>query len=78
MIDFLTANWLWLAVPAVMVFMHLGGRGCGAHARHHRDRHTATDSTQSTHKHADPPREAAPTPQATEAPSGPRPTHRDQ
>lgn len=34
MIQFLTANWLWIAVLVFFVAMHLGGHGCGLHRRH--------------------------------------------
>ncbi len=37
MIDFLAANWLWIAAIALMLAMHRGGHGCGMHGRH--DRH---------------------------------------
>lgn len=43
MTEFLAANWLWLSVLGLMVLMHPGGFGCGAHGRRHR--HTASEAT---------------------------------
>ena len=40
MIDFLTANWIWIAFIVVMLVMHRHG-GCGMHGRHHHDDHDA-------------------------------------
>lgn len=37
MIEFLTANWLWIAVIVFFVAMHRGGHGCGMHGGHQRD-----------------------------------------
>ena len=34
MIEFLTANWLWIALGIAMVSMHRHG-GCGGHAHGH-------------------------------------------
>ena len=34
MIEFLTANWLWIAVIVFFVAMHRGGHGCGMHGRY--------------------------------------------
>jgi hypothetical protein len=33
-IEFLAANWLWIAAIVVMVLMHRGGHGCGMHGSH--------------------------------------------
>ena len=37
MIEFLAANWLWIAVVVFFVAMHRGGHGCGMHGHHHQD-----------------------------------------
>lgn len=34
MIDFLAANWLWIAAIVLMVVMHRSGHGCGMHGTH--------------------------------------------
>ena len=34
MIDFLSANWLWLLVLGFFIAMHAGGHGCGMHGSH--------------------------------------------
>lgn len=34
MIDFLLANWLWIALIGAFVAMHRGGHGCGMHGSH--------------------------------------------
>lgn len=31
MLDWITANWLWLAFGGLFVWMHTGGHGCGGH-----------------------------------------------
>lgn len=50
MIDFLAANWLWIAAIVFFVGMHRGGHGCGMHrsdGQHDRDSdHTADDGEQ--------------------------------
>ena len=33
MVEFITANWLWIALIVGMVLMHRGG-GCGSHGSH--------------------------------------------
>jgi hypothetical protein len=33
-IDFLAANWVWIAVIVLFVAMHRGGHGCGMHGSH--------------------------------------------
>lgn len=35
MIEFLAANWLWIAAIVFMVLMHRGGHGCGVHGGRH-------------------------------------------
>lgn len=40
MIEFLAANWPWLAALAFFVAMHRGGRGCGMHGGHSDRDHT--------------------------------------
>lgn len=53
MIDFLAANWLWIALIVFFVAMHRGGHGCGMHGGHggHAGR---TDQTgQTGHQHTD-------------------------
>lgn len=42
-IEFLTANWLVIAVIVFFVAMHRRGHGCGAHG-HHRSRESGTQS----------------------------------
>ena len=39
MIDFLSANWLWLLVLGLFIAMHAGGHGCGMHGGHHHRSH---------------------------------------
>lgn len=39
MIDFLTANWLWIVLIGAFVLMHTRGGGCGMHGGHHRGGH---------------------------------------
>ena len=34
MIEFLAANWLWIAAIAFFVAMHRSGHGCGMHGSH--------------------------------------------
>lgn len=34
MIDFITANWILIALVALFVAMHRRGHGCGMHGRH--------------------------------------------
>jgi hypothetical protein len=43
MIQFLTANWLWIAAIVLLVAMHRSGHGCGMHGSHgdKRDDHQA-------------------------------------
>lgn len=40
MIEFLAANWLWIAAIVFLVAMHRSGHGCGMHGGHH---HQGTD-----------------------------------
>jgi hypothetical protein len=43
-IEFLTANWLWIAFVVFFVAMHRGGHGCGMHGHHqHQSRETDTE-----------------------------------
>lgn len=50
MIEFLAANWLWIAALVFVVLMHRGGHGCGMHGGHghqhdhHRDERDDTAS----------------------------------
>lgn len=44
MIEFLIANWLWIAFLAVFVAMHRTGHGCGTHGGH-RGRHASPGKT---------------------------------
>jgi len=37
MIEFLTANWLWIVLVGAMLAMHRGG--CGSHGSHGRGTH---------------------------------------
>jgi len=34
MLDFLAANWLWIAIGAGFVWLHTRGGGCGMHGSH--------------------------------------------
>ena len=34
MIEFLTANWLWIVLVGAFVWMHTRGGGCGSHGSH--------------------------------------------
>lgn len=34
MIQFLAANWPWIAVIVFFVILHRGGHGCGTHGTH--------------------------------------------
>lgn len=43
MIDFLTANWIWIAALALLIAMHRGGHGCGMHGSHSGHNHQHTD-----------------------------------
>jgi hypothetical protein len=68
MIDFLAANWLWLAAFALMVFMHLGGHGCGAHGR--RSHRAADDAAHHVPGQAESPPQTDPrTPENADTPS---------
>lgn len=52
MIDFLTANWLWIALIALVVAMHRGG-GCGSHGNHGgHGRHDQRDAGPGRDEHA--------------------------
>jgi len=54
MIDFLAANWLWIAAVVFFVAMHRRGHGCGMHSHHHEgtDRSADDDRTAtSAHRH---------------------------
>ena len=42
MIDFLSANWVWIALVVAMLAMHRGG-GCGSHGGHGHDKHDQRD-----------------------------------
>ena len=47
MIEFLSANWLWLVFIGFFVAMHAGGHGCGMHGHgghggHHEHRREPT------------------------------------
>ncbi len=45
MIEFFTANWLWIAFIAAVVVMHRSGHGCGMHGGHHHSgTHSRTES----------------------------------
>jgi hypothetical protein len=33
-IEFLAANWVWIAAIALFIAMHRGGHGCGGHGQH--------------------------------------------
>lgn len=43
MIDFLAANWVWIAALALLIAMHRGGHGCGMHGSHSSHNHQPTD-----------------------------------
>lgn len=47
MIEFLAANWLWIAAIGFFLAMHRSGHGCGMHGGHGGHRHT--DSEHSDH-----------------------------
>ena len=53
MIDFLAANWPWIAVIGVFVAMHRGGHGCGMHAGHGGHAGHADKSSETGHSHTD-------------------------
>jgi hypothetical protein len=38
MIEFLTANWVWIVLVVALFVMHRGG-GCGGHASHNHKAH---------------------------------------
>jgi len=46
MIEFLAANWLWIVIAGVFVWMHTRRGGCGMHGGHgdhaHQDAFTTT------------------------------------
>ena len=46
-IEFLAANWLWIAVIMFFVAMHRGGHGCGMHGSH------GGHASQPGHQHTD-------------------------
>lgn len=45
MIEFLAANWLWIAAIGLFVAMHRGGHGCGTHGGHGGHQHTDHEQT---------------------------------
>jgi hypothetical protein len=47
MINFLTANWLWIVFVVAMLAMHRHG-GCGMHGHHHKN---GSDPTEPIHAH---------------------------
>lgn len=51
MIEFLAANWLWIAVVLAMLAMHRKG-GCGMHS-HHRQQSSTGDQANQTDRHED-------------------------
>ena len=49
MIEFLAANWLWIAAIAFFVAMHRSGHGCGMHGHHeHQSRVSDTEHAHHT------------------------------
>lgn len=63
MTGFLAANWLWLAVLAGIVAMHLSGHGCGAHGRGHRHTEKNNERAGSAHTDTPPPAPTDPSPE---------------
>lgn len=48
MLDWITANWLWLAFGGLFVWMHVRGHGCGGHDHGaHREQHPHSDDAAS-------------------------------
>jgi hypothetical protein len=55
-IEFLAANWLWIALVVFFVAMHRSGHGCGMHGNHggHAGHAGHTDEAgQTGHQHTD-------------------------
>ena len=53
MIEFLAANWLWMALLVFFVAMHRGGHGCGMHGGHGGHAGHTDESSETGHQHAD-------------------------
>lgn len=52
MIEFLAANWLWIAAIVFFVVMHRGGHGCGMHGSHGSHGGHGGRASQTGHQHA--------------------------
>ena len=50
MIEFLAANWLWIAAIVFFVAMHRGGHGCGMHG-HHQNHSREPDNEHADHQY---------------------------
>ncbi len=46
-IEFLAANWVWIAAIALFIAMHRGGHGCGMH--HQQQHQSAVSDTERAH-----------------------------
>lgn len=46
MIEFLSANWLWIGVVALFVLMRRSGHGCGMHGGHNHSRQHQSNRTE--------------------------------
>lgn len=51
MIEFLAANWLWIALVVAMVAMHRGG-GCGSHGHDSHEQGKTTSGADGGHQTA--------------------------
>lgn len=50
MIEFLVANWIWVAAIALLIAMHRRGHGCGMHGSHSGHNHQHTDQGRSAER----------------------------
>ncbi len=53
MIEFLAANWPWIALIVFFVAMHRGGHGCGMHGGHGGHAGRTDHAGKTGHQHTD-------------------------